>query len=200
MPLKSTEHRWGGLAKTFHWLMALGILGNGVLGLYMHELKQGMGKISVFAIHKSIGMTLLALFLLRLVWRFADRKPRDEPMPRWQALAAHATHGFLYLLMLALPLSGWLYNSAHGYPLQWFKQFNFPSLMEKNEALAAIFVEWHEWLFWLLILVLLAHVGGALVHHFVERDNTLRRMLPFGRLRAFKDANPPSAPPGGSTP
>lgn len=184
MAVKSTDQRWGGVAKTLHWLMAIGILGNGVLGLYMHELKQGMAKVSIFAIHKSIGMTLLALFILRLAWRFVDRKPRDEPMPRWQALAAHATHGFLYLLMLAIPLSGWLYNSAHGYPLQWFKQFNFPSLMGKNEEWADIFVVAHEWFFWGLILLLLGHVGGALMHHFVERDNTLLRMLPFRRLRA----------------
>lgn len=204
MALKSTEQRWGGVAKTIHWLMAIGILGNGALGLYMHELKAGMGKVSVFAIHKSIGMTLLALFVLRLAWRFVDRKPRDEAMPRWQAIAAHATHGLLYVLMLAIPLSGWLYNSAHGYPLQWFKQFNLPSLMAKNEELAEIFVEWHEWFFWALIVLLLAHVGGALMHHFIERDNTLRRMLPFGRLRApaaptFPNPAPP-ATTGDSTP
>lgn len=183
MPLKSTDTRWGGIAKTFHWLMALAIIGNGVLGLVMDELWKGMAKISIFALHKSIGLTVLALLLLRFAWRFVDRKPRDEPMPRWQAWAAHATHGVLYLLMLALPLSGWLFNSARGYPLQWFKQFNLPSLMDKNETLAEILIEAHEWLFWVLALVLLAHIGGALMHHFVERDNTLRRMLPFGRLR-----------------
>ena len=85
--------------------------------------------------------------------------------------------------MLAIPLSGWIYNSLHGYPLQWFKWFNLPALMEKNEALSDIAGEAHEVLFFVLLAVLFAHVGGALVHHWFERDNTLLRMLPFVRLR-----------------
>lgn len=183
MPLKNTESRWGGMAQSLHWLMALGILGNGVLGLIMDEMPRGMTKLNTFAIHKSIGLTVLALLILRVSWRLFDRAPPDEPMPRWQRLAAHATHGVLYLLMLAIPLSGWIYNSLHGYPLQWFKWFNLPALMEKNEALSDIAGEAHEVLFFVLLAVLVAHVGGALVHHWFERDNTLLRMLPFVRLR-----------------
>ncbi|SFN11528.1 cytochrome b [Dokdonella immobilis] len=183
MPLKNTESRWGGMAQSLHWLMALGILGNGVLGLIMDEMPRGMTKLNTFAIHKSIGLTVLALLILRVSWRLFDRAPPDEPMPRWQRLAAHATHGVLYLLMLAIPLSGWIYNSLHGYPLQWFKWFNLPALMEKNEALSDIAGETHEVLFFVLLAVLAAHVGGALVHHWFERDNTLLRMLPFVRLR-----------------
>ena len=183
MPLKNTENRWGGMAQSLHWLMALGILGNGILGLIMDEMPRGMAKLNTFAIHKSIGLTVLALLILRVSWRLFDRAPPDEPMPRWQRLAAHATHGVLYLLMLAIPLSGWIYNSLHGYPLQWFKWFNLPALMEKNEALSDLAGETHEALFWVLVAVLVAHVGGALVHHWFERDNTLLRMLPFVRLR-----------------
>lgn len=183
MPLKNTENRWGGMAQSLHWLMALGILGNGVLGLIMDEMPRGMAKLNTFAIHKSIGLTVLALLILRVSWRLFDRAPPDESMPRWQRFAAHATHGVLYLLMLAIPLSGWIYNSLHGYPLQWFKWFNLPALMEKNEALSDLAGETHEVLFWVLVAVLIAHVGGALVHHWFERDNTLLRMLPFVRLR-----------------
>src|SRR5690606_11715041 len=105
---------------------------------------RGMSKLNTFAIHKSIGLTLLALLLLRLSWRLFDRRPRDEPMPGWQRLAAHATHGVLYLFMLAIPLSGWIYNSAHGNPLQWFKWFNVPALMEKNEAISDLAEDAHE--------------------------------------------------------
>ena len=183
MPLKNTENRWGGMAQSLHWLMALGILGNDILGLIMDEMPRGMAKLNTFAIHKSIGLTVLALLILRVSWRLFDRAPPDEPMPRWQRFAAHATHGVLYLLMLAIPLSGWIYNSLHGYPLQWFKWFNLPALMEKNEALSDLAGETHEALFWVLVAVLVAHVGGALVHHWFERDNTLLRMLPFVRLR-----------------
>ncbi|MEO7916282.1 MAG: cytochrome b/b6 domain-containing protein, partial [Dokdonella sp.] len=131
MALTSNDARWGSIARFFHWLMALLILGNGALGLYMHELSPSMDKISIYAIHKSIGLTVLALLLLRLSWRWFDPRPRDLPMPRWQKLAAHAAHGALYLLMLAIPLSGWLFNSAHGYPLQWFKLFNLPALLDR---------------------------------------------------------------------
>lgn len=184
MPLKSTEHRWGGIAQSFHWIMALGIIGAGVLGLVMTDMDRGMAKVNAFAIHKSIGLTVLALAVLRIVWRFFDRKPPDEPMPRWQRIAAHATHGLLYLFMLAIPLSGWLYNSARGYPLQWFKQFNLPALVEKNQELGDFAITAHIVLFWILVAVLAGHVGGALMHHIFERDNTLLRMLPFSRLRS----------------
>lgn len=191
MAMKNSDTRWGSIIQWLHWLMALGILGNGILGLLMVDMSRGMDKLNTYAIHKSIGLTLLALLILRACWRLYDRAPRDEPMPRWQRLAAHATHGVLYLFMLALPLSGWIYNSANGNPLQWFKQFNLPALMGKNEDLAEIAKETHEILFWILVVVLVAHVGGALVHHWFERDNTLLRMLPFARLRARKTGENP---------
>lgn len=191
MSLKSTENRWGSVAQLLHWLMALAIIGNGIVGLVMDEMPRGMSKLNTFAIHKSIGLTVLALLVLRASWRLFDRKPDDEPMPRWQRLAAHATHGVLYLLMLAIPLSGWIYNSAHGYPLQWFKLFNLPALSEKNDALSDFAGDTHEILFWVLAVVLVAHVGGALVHHLFERDNTLLRMLPFARLRPKNKGDQP---------
>jgi cytochrome b561 len=191
MPLKSSDSRWGSLAQGLHWLMAVAIIGNGILGLIMEDMPRGMTKLSVFAIHKSIGLTVLALLVLRMSWRLLDHRPRDEPMPRWQRFAAHATHGVLYLLMLAIPLSGWIYNSAHGYPLQWFKQFNLPALVGKNDALSDFAGDAHEFLYWTLLVVLIAHVGGALVHHWFERDNTLLRMLPFVRLRSWNIGDPP---------
>ncbi|HOX72988.1 MAG TPA: cytochrome b [Dokdonella sp.] len=191
MSLKSTENRWGSVARMLHWLMALAIIGNGIVGLVMDEMPRGMSKLNTFAIHKSIGLTVLALLVLRASWRLFDRKPDDEPMPRWQRLAAHATHGVLYLLMLAIPLSGWIYNSAHGYALQWFKLFNLPALSEKNDALSDFAGDAHEILFWVLVVVLVAHVGGALVHHWFERDNTLLRMLPFARLRPKNKGDQP---------
>ena len=200
MAIKSNDRQWGSVARTFHWLVALLIVVNGALGLYMTDMKPSMDKISIYAIHKSVGLTVLALFLLRLSWRWFDPRPRDLPMPRWQKLAAHAAHGALYVLMLAMPLSGWLFNSAHGNPLQWFKLFNLPALVEKNKALAEFFGDTHETLFWILVAIVIAHVGGALMHHFVERDKTLRRMLPFSR-KLGDDVHPvKSSSIDGSTP
>ncbi|RUL71480.1 cytochrome b [Dyella choica] len=186
MSLRTDGRRWGSVAKLFHWIVGLGILGNGVWGLLMTDMSPSMSKISIYALHKSIGLTILALFALRLAWRLYDGAPPDEPMPRWQRIVAHATHVLLYGFILALPLSGWLFNSLHGYPLQWFKWFNLPALAAKNDDLSQVAGEVHEWLFYLLLLVLVGHVGGALKHHFFDQDNVLRRMLPFARLRQGK--------------
>jgi cytochrome b561 len=191
MPLRNNLTRWGSVARFFHWLMALAIIGNGLFGLWMAGLAPSMSKINIFAIHKSIGLTVLALFVLRILWRAVDRRPPDEPAPRWQHLAAHLTHGVLYVLIVAIPVSGWYFNSAHGYPLQWFRQFNLPALTTKDDDVAGVAIAVHEYLFWCLVLVLCAHVGAALYHHFVVKDNVLRRMLPFGRPRPSLPGDPP---------
>ncbi|WP_266169998.1 cytochrome b [Dyella subtropica] len=183
MSLRSNDRRWGSIAKFFHWITALLILGNGIFGLMMDLASNPMQKINWLALHKSIGLTVLALFLLRLLWRWGDKRPREEPAPRWQQLAAHATHAVLYVLIVALPLTGWWLNSVAGKPLQFFKQFNLPALTAANHDLKGTVEGIHEYLFWFLVLVLVAHVGGALKHHFIDRDNTLLRMLPFRRLR-----------------
>ncbi len=178
MRLRNSPNRWGAVAQLLHWTMALGILGTGALGLWMTALKPSMTKIGVYALHKSIGLTLLGLLLLRLAWRAVDRAPQEWPAPRWQQRTARGVHLALYGLAAALPLSGWLFNSVRGYPLQWFKLFNLPGLTEKAPDKAPFFATAHEYLFWTLVLVLIVHVGAALKHHVIDRDEVLRRMLP----------------------
>jgi cytochrome b561 len=187
MKLRSTTDRWGAIAKTFHWTIALAILGNGVFGLSMDLSHSPMQKINWLALHKSIGLTVLALALLRLLWRWFDGRPPEEPAPRWQQWSARAVHVFLYALIVAIPLSGWWFNSVTGKPLQWFKQFNLPALVPKDDTLRHFAHGVHEYLFWFLLLVLVAHVGAALKHHVFDNDNVLRRMLPFGRPRPLPD-------------
>jgi cytochrome b561 len=182
--MKFRNHtKWGAMAQFFHWVMVLAILGNGLFGLLMDLAHSPMQKINWLALHKSIGLTVLALFLLRLAWRMADRRPPEEPAPRWQQLTAHVVHGLLYVLIAAMPLSGWWFNSVSGKPLQWFKLFNLPALAEKNDDIRHFAHGVHEYLFWFLLLVLVAHVGAALKHHVFDKDNVLRRMLPFARVR-----------------
>ena len=183
MSLRSNDRQWGSVAKLFHWIIALAILGNGTFGLLMDLAHSPMQKINWLALHKSIGLTVLALVLLRVLWRWGDGHPREEPAPRWQQWAARAAHGVLYVLIVALPLSGWWFNSVTGKPLQWFKLFNLPALVAKNDELRGFAHGVHEYLFWFLLLVLVAHVGAALKHHLSDNDNVLRRMLPFARLR-----------------
>ena len=195
MALRSDDARWGSAARTFHWLMAILIITLGCVGLYMADLPRSPQKIQIYALHKSIGLTVLALALLRLSWRLFDARPRDVPMPRWQAAAAHGAHAALYVLMLVLPLSGWLYNSASGYPLQWFGLFNLPSLTGgSDEAIKAMAHALHEYGWWLLVAVITVHAAGALKHHFVDRDGTLARMLPW-RTRLLAPAAAPSNAP-----
>jgi cytochrome b561 len=183
MSLRSNDRQWGSVAKFFHWVIALAILGNGTFGLLMDLAHSPMQKINWLALHKSIGLTVLALFVLRLAWRMTDRRPPEQPAPRWQQFTAHLVHGLLYVLIAAIPLSGWWFNSVAGKPLQWFKLFNLPALVDKNDEIRHFAHGVHEYLFWFLLLVLVLHVGAALKHHVFDGDNVLRRMLPFARLR-----------------
>jgi len=201
MPLRSDEQYWGSAAKTFHWLMAVLIITLGCVGLYMADLPNSPDKIKIYALHKSTGLTVLALALLRLAWRLRDPRPRDVPMPPWQAAAARGVHVALYVLMLVIPLSGWLFNSAAGFPLQWFGMFNLPSLTGgRDDALKAAAHALHEGGWWVLVGLLVAHAGAALKHHFLDRDHTLTRMLPW-RSRIHPSSDPvPLAIPADSTP
>jgi len=183
MSLRSNPQKWGSAAKAFHWIIALAILGNGLFGLLRGLASSPMQKVNWMALHKSIGITVLALVVLRMAWRWYDGRPREEAAPRWQQWGARTVHVTLYLFTLALPLSGWWFNSLAGKPLQWFKQFNLPALAAKNDDLRHLAHAVHENLFWLLLLVLVAHVGAALKHHVFDNDDVLRRMLPFGRPR-----------------
>lgn len=185
MALKSTRQQWSGIGKTLHWLVAALILVMAYLGLTMGDLPNGPDKIATYALHKSIGLSILALAVLRLGWRLYAGAPQEVAgTPLWQARIATVTHVALYALLLALPLTGWLLNSAAGFPLQWFGLFNLPSLAARDEALHALAVQSHELLFWALAVLVVMHAAAALFHHLFLGDATLARMLPRGWLRA----------------
>jgi len=186
MPLRNTETRWGAVAQTFHWLIAALVIAQGAIGLTMVELSLSPAKIKVYALHKSIGLTVLALALLRLAWRAGNRAPRDPAAtPHWQRIAARVSHAALYVLILALPLSGWLFNSASNFPLAWFGLVHLPSQTgHVDAALKAFALTAHVTLFWILVVVLVVHVGAALWHHYELHDDVLRRMLPWTKRRA----------------
>ena len=180
MPLLSTEARWGFVAKLFHWTMAVGLLGLCAFGFWMSDLPRGPAMFKAYALHKSFGITLLALALARLAWRAVDRRPLDLAAPGWQKLAALGTHLALYALMLAVPLAGWAYNSAANFPLQWFGLVNLPALVPASPLLKEFFHEAHELGAIALLTLVALHVAAAWKHHLLDKDNTLRRMLPGG--------------------
>lgn len=183
--------RYGLVAIILHWLIALAILGMLGVGLWMTELKNSPTKIEVYTWHKWVGLTVLALAAFRLLWRLYRRPPAPLPAPAWQLRAAAGTHGLMYLLMLAMPLSGWLQNSASGFPLSWFGLFKVPALIARDREAFVFWQQVHEWLAWTLMAVIALHLAATIKHHFIDRDSTLTRMLPrFGsgsRTREHKD-------------
>lgn len=186
MALKSDATHWGSLAKSFHWIIVLLILVQATVGLVMVELPKRPNVIPVFNFHKSLGLTILLLAILRLGWRAFDRRPAmPSTMPHWQVIGARSGHLLLYGLLFAVPLSGWLFDSASSLrPLLWWGVVRMPSLTHADKQFAPIAQGLHEWLFWALALVAAGHAAFAIVHHFVNRDDVLRRMLPGRRLRS----------------
>ena len=179
MRLRSTEAGWGAPIRAFHWSIAALILAQAIIGLTMVGMGLTPSKVRVFALHKSIGISILALVLLRIVWRLGERRPDDPPAtPHWQRRAAHAMHLALYVVILCIPLSGWWFNSASNAPLVWFGLFEVPSLTGGYDPIwkpRALLL--HQSLFWILVALLVGHVGAALWHHFRQRDDVLLRML-----------------------
>lgn len=183
MSWKNTDDRWGLVSQFLHWLIVVLLVVLAVVGLSLDSLPRSPKYFWVYDLHKSTGLTLLALVVLRIGWRFYAGAPRPLPgTPTWQARAASVTHWLLYALILAMPLSGWLYDSASGLrPLRWYGLAEVPKLSPPDEALADFGHDAHEWLFWLLLLVVIGHVAAAFYHHIFQRDDTLRRMLPRRR-------------------
>jgi cytochrome b561 len=179
MALRNSTQRWGTIAQFLHWSVALLVIGAACVGLLMDELPNSPDKIKVYALHKSVGITILALVVLRLLWRLIDRRPPLPPtMPRWQRALSSLTHGLLYLMLLVMPLSGWLYNSASNFALQWFWLFNLPALSGPDRELRHLAHDIHETGIYVLAVLFALHVAAALKHHFVDRDATLARMTP----------------------
>lgn len=170
--------RWNRFAQLLHWLIALLIVGLGSVGLVMTDMAASPDKIRIYLLHKSFGITVLMLVGLRLVWRLATRHPPEMPGPAWQRWSASAVHFGLYALMLAMPLSGWLFNSAANFPLQWFGIVHLPALWRPDPAVKYWAREVHDTGFWVLAALVGLHSAAALKHHYFDHDETLRRMLP----------------------
>lgn len=170
-----------------HWLMAMLVLVAFPVGVIMHDMAFSPDKLRLMSYHKWIGVTIFLLLVVRLVWRFAHTPaPILQSIPQWQKMAATGVHVLLYVLLFAIPLSGWLMSSAKGFQTVYFGILPLPDLIGKDKLLADILSEVHEVLNITLLLLFGAHVLAALKHHFVDRDDTLARMLPFLKRSAGK--------------
>lgn len=172
--------RYSHTAIALHWIIALLIFATFPLGVYMHELPFSPDKLRLYSYHKWIGVSIFLLAVLRVTWRSTHRPPPlPAAMPRWEKLAAGTVHYLLYALLLAVPLSGWLMSSAKGVQTVWFGVLPLPDLLAKDKELGDLLKEVHEYLNFVLLGLVLAHVGAALKHHFIEHDGILARMIPF---------------------
>ncbi len=193
---RNTRARWGALSQLLHWLIVALIAVQASLGLIGAGLPLGMEKLAMLARHKSIGITILALAVIRLLWRWLNPTP-DLPgtLRGYERLLARFTHAALYVLLFALPLTGWIMSSARGFPVSWFDVLQLPDLVSKSGALYRAMIETHAALAIALGVIVALHVAAALKHHFVLKDDTLRRMLPGRASRA----RPAGQTPGTST-
>lgn len=178
MPVKDTPNRFGLVSIANHWITALLVLGMIALGLYMSDLPRGDEKLQLIGLHKSFGIIILGLALLRLLWRLGNPLPAllgaDSALQR---TAARVIHFALFALLFLLPLSGWIMSSAGNHPVSVFGLFTLPELVGQSKAVGGAFKEIHEVLAWTLITVVALHFLAAIKHHFMDGDATLRRML-----------------------
>ncbi len=182
----SARTRYTAVAIALHWLLALVILGMFSVGVYMTDLPFSPQRLKLYNWHKWVGITFLALTVLRLLWRVTHRPPAlpavvTSAMPSWQMRAYHATHHLMYVLFFAVPLAGWAYSSAAGFPIVLFGQIPLPDLVGADKALAELIKPLHELTALALMGLAGLHLAAALKHHWVDRDGLLLRMMPGRR-------------------
>lgn len=174
------DSRYTHTAIALHWLAALGLLGTFALGFYMHDLPLSPDKLKLYSWHKWAGISLLMLVVLRLAWRITHPAPKlPVGTGALARLAAHAGHLALYVLMFAIPVSGWLMSSAQGFQVVWFGVLPLPDLVPKDTGLGTALKDAHKIMNYTLLVTVLGHAGAALQHHFIKKDTVLARMLPF---------------------
>jgi cytochrome b561 len=180
MQLKNSALRYGAIAQVFHWTIVALIITQFVLATQAEDAPSLLQKAKILTTHKSFGMTIFMLAILRLIWRLANAIPAPLATEKfWQRRLANAVHWALYVLILATPLAGWLMSSAKNYSVSWFGLFTLPNLIEPSEARFEQLKEAHEVLALSIFTLALVHIGAALKHHFYDKDSVLRRMLPM---------------------
>ena len=181
MGIRNTATGFGWLSALLHWTVVLMVIGQFVLVHLAQDAKEQhhlLGQIAWLARHKSMGITILGVALVRLIWRWLSPPPPLPPAtPRWQKVAAQINHVALYALLILLPLSGWAMSSAANFPVSYFHLFTLPNFVAPDESVKKILQSRHEMLATLLLLFALVHVLAALKHHFFDRDGVLLRML-----------------------
>ena len=178
--------RYTRTAMMLHWLLGVALVILFGVGLYMADLPFSPQRLKLYNWHKWAGVTILALSVLRLVWRITHRPPAlplamERAMPVWQKAAHHATHHLLYVLFFAVPLIGWAYSSAAGFPIVFLGVWQLPDFVPVSKELAEAIKPWHELSAYAMAGLVVVHVAAALKHQFFDRDGLMLRMLPGRR-------------------
>lgn len=181
--MKNTEIEYGGVAKFFHWLIFLLILFNIVLG-YIAPLFPKPSQGNLIYVHKINGLTILLLVILRLVWALINIKPKPPSLTSLlEKIAVKTVHGLMYVAMFFIPISGWIFSTAAGYPPTIFGiKFGFPGI-PKSKVIDDIGFDIHATFVIILLILIGIHLLASLKHHFYDRDGTFLRMLPFYRRK-----------------
>ncbi|MDF3831909.1 cytochrome b [Cupriavidus basilensis] len=181
-PIENSEERYGIIAILLHWSMAILVIGLAALGIYMVMLPDvgfNSEKIVLIIFHKEVGLLVFVLLLVRWVWRATQTMPAlDSQLPDWQKIAARSVHLIFYFIIFALPITGWVMSSAAGIPVSFFGIFTLHDFVRHDDLLFHQLIELHRWLGFALVFFIFIHVSAALWHHFVFKDDTLRKMLP----------------------
>lgn len=181
MAMRNTIDRYGSVAQSLHWVIVALVAVQIVLGIIGADLPVGMERLVTLSRHKSLGMTIFALMLLRLGWRLVNPVPAlPVQIPRLEQRLARATHWTFYALLLAMPVVGWISSSASNLTVSWFGLFTFPDLVDTDKELATSAKALHRAMAWTLMALVSLHAAAALRHHFLLKDSVLARMLPWG--------------------
>jgi cytochrome b561 len=177
----NANKRYNKVSIILHWVLALALISIFCFGIYMADLPFSPFRLKLFNWHKWAGISILALSALRLLWRLSHPAPAlpgkiVQAMPDWQLKAHHLTHIALYVLFFVVPLIGWAYTSAAGFPVVLFGQFPLPDLVGPDKALAALIKPWHQISAYTLAILAVLHIAAALKHQLVDRDGLLQRM------------------------
>ncbi len=202
MAFKNTPETYGSVSKFLHWTIAAIVIFQLIVGSWMGDLPKGDFKFKTVMLHKSLGILVLFLIVLRILWHLFSRRPKPVPtLTKWERIGARALHDSFYILLIAMPLTGWAMSSGYGVPVHFFGLFTLPDFVAKSKAAAHFYREAHGWISDVLIAVVCAHAGAALMHHFYKKDNVLKRMLPvlfafalLGGYAVHADASNPAVP------
>ena len=180
-PIKSSSYTF--VAKLLHWVLGAALIGIFVVGLYMADLPFSPQRLKLYNWHKWAGITILVLSVIRLLWRLTHRPPplpasMVQSMPKWQYWAHKCIHFAMYALFFIIPVIGWAYSSAAGFPIVVFGMIPLPDLLSVNKDLAETIKPLHGFAAWTLCALVVLHAAAALKHQFIDNDGLISRMLP----------------------